>query len=59
MIVTEDGKTFGTIGGGTLERALVNESLKALEEGNSRKVVFNLTKQEKEGMIDTGLIWGG
>jgi len=59
MIVAEDGRTFGTIGGGTFERALINESLKALQEGRPRKTVFNLAKEEKEGAIKTGLICGG
>jgi xanthine dehydrogenase accessory factor len=59
MIVKENGETFGTIGGGTLEKALINESIKALKEAKSRKVVFNLTRDKKEGTVETGLICGG
>ncbi|WXG41128.1 MAG: XdhC family protein [Candidatus Freyarchaeum deiterrae] len=59
MIVGEDEKTYGTIGGGALERALVNECMKALEEGKSRRVTFNMTREKKEGMVETGLICGG
>ena len=59
MIVNEDGRTVGTIGGGNLERALINESLKALREGNPRKAVFSLNTRGKEGTIETGLICGG
>jgi len=58
MVVCEDGRTFGTIGGGNLERALVDESLKALGEGRSRRAVFSLGGGRKDA-IDTGLICGG
>jgi len=59
VIVGEDGKTAGTIGGGNLERLLIDEALKALREGKPRKVVFSLHKGKKEGKIETGLICGG
>lgn len=60
MVISEDGETFGTIGGGNLERALIDESLKALKEGKSRRVVFSLNtgKAQKE-VVETGLICGG
>jgi len=59
MIVSEDGETIGTIGGGNLERALINESLKALREGKPKKAVFSLHKGGGEEAIKTGLICGG
>ena len=59
MIVSEDGKTAGTIGGGNLETALIEEASKALREGKPRKAVFSLRKGGKEGTIETGLICGG
>lgn len=59
MIIREDEETYGTIGGGVLESALVNECMKALKEGKSRRVTFNMTREKKEGMIETGLICGG
>ena len=37
MIVSEEGKTTGTMGGSIVEKFLVNESLKALKEGKPRK----------------------
>ncbi|MEM3072695.1 MAG: XdhC family protein [Candidatus Bathyarchaeia archaeon] len=58
MIVSEDGKTVGTIGGGSLERALIDKSLKALREGKPKKAVFSLGGGG-EGAIETGLICGG
>ena len=59
MIVREDGTTFGTVGGGNVERALIDESLKAIKEHKSRKVTFNLNKSQKEGTVGTGMICGG
>jgi xanthine dehydrogenase accessory factor len=59
MIVAEDGKTYGTIGGGNLERSLIEESLKTLKEGKSKKVTFNLTKNQKDGTVGTGMVCGG
>lgn len=59
MIVCEDGRTAGTIGGGNMERALVDEAIKALREGKPKKVIFSLHKGKKKGIIETGLICGG
>lgn len=60
MIISEDGETAGTIGGGNLERALINESLKALKEGKSKKVVFSLHRDEQKAeAVETDLICGG
>jgi xanthine dehydrogenase accessory factor len=59
IIVSEDSKTAGTIGGGSMERFLISESLKALKEGKPRKAVFSLIPSKKEGAIETGLICGG
>jgi xanthine dehydrogenase accessory factor len=60
MVIYENGEAFGTIGGGNLERALIEESLKALKEGKSRKVVFSLNAGEtRKEVVETGLICGG
>ena len=59
MIVSADGTTYGTIGGGNVERALIEECLKAIKEHKSRKVTFNLSKSQKEGTVGTGMICGG
>lgn len=59
MIVSEDGKTVGTIGGGDLERFLIDQSLEALKVGKPRKVVFSLHRGKNEGKIETGSICGG
>ncbi len=59
MIVGEDGLTYGTIGGGTFEKTLVDECVKALREGTARTVRFNMTPGKKAGTVATGLICGG
>jgi xanthine dehydrogenase accessory factor len=60
MIVSEDGRSFGTIGGGNLERFLINESLKALREGKARKLFLSLHEgKQKVKVVETGLICGG
>ncbi|MEM2163173.1 MAG: XdhC/CoxI family protein [Candidatus Bathyarchaeia archaeon] len=59
MLVVEDGQTFGTIGGGSFERALVKEALRTIEDGKPRKVIFSLTEEGGEKAIKTGLICGG
>ena len=60
IIVSEDGEVVGTIGGGNLERILVEEALKALKVGRCRKIVFSLREGvEREGVVSTGLICGG
>ena len=59
MLVSEDGKNFGTIGGGNVERAVVEESLRAIKEGKSKTVTFSLNKEQREGVVGTGMICGG
>lgn len=59
MIVREDGTTYGTIGGGPLEKALVDECMKALQERTARTVTFNMAREGGAGTVATGLICGG
>jgi len=59
MLVTEDGMTFGTVGGGTLERKIKEEALKAIKEGKSKSVKFALYEGAKEKEVETGLWCGG
>ena len=59
MVVCEDGKTYGTIGGGNFERALIDECIKAIRERKSKTVTFNLSKEPKEGTVATGMVCGG
>jgi len=60
IAVSEDGEIVGTIGGGNLERILVEEALKALKVGKSKKIVFSLREgAERRDAVKTGLICGG
>ena len=42
MIIMEDGSIFGTLGGGDLERKVVEESLEALRGGQAKLTSFHL-----------------
>ncbi len=59
MVVTEDGKTLGTIGGGDFERTLVGECLGALRERRSKTVTFSLSPEQREGAVVTCMMCGG
>ncbi len=47
MIVMEDGGILGTLGGGGLEKKIIEESLEALKEGKAKLTSFTL-----EGSLD-------
>ncbi|HXY86982.1 MAG TPA: XdhC family protein [Candidatus Acidoferrales bacterium] len=59
MIVSEDEETYGTIGGGAIERTLINVCMDALKERTPRTVTFNATGEKKTGMVKMGLMCGG
>jgi xanthine dehydrogenase accessory factor len=59
MLVDSDGNTYGTVGGGGMERRLVEESLKALEEGKPRTITFALGVEPREGAISIDSRCGG
>jgi xanthine dehydrogenase accessory factor len=56
MLVMPDGTTFGTIGGSTVEAAIVSESIKYLQHGICGKVSHSLDDLHQH---DTGMICGG
>ena len=51
MIVTLDGKIFGTVGGGAMEKAASDEALLALKENKGRRVKLPV---RKDGMAEFG-----
>lgn len=59
MLITDEGKTLGTIGGGGMERLLVKEALEALREGRPRTLHFALGVPPREGMIPIDSKCGG
>jgi len=59
MLVTRDGRSLGTIGGGGMERLLVKEALEDLAEGKPRTLHFALGIPPREGMIAIDSKCGG
>ncbi len=53
ILVTEEGETYGTVGGGEFERQLINEALEAIKKGESKTKTYTLSEEE------TGLWCGG
>ena len=62
MIVTPDGKTVGTIGGGCMENRILHQCLRLLRENTSafpnRVIQEKMTAQEagEEGLVCGGTI---
>lgn len=56
MIILEDGSTFGSVGGDCAERAVVDEALKVIEEGEPKTLSIPLEEEEKGGI---GMKCGG
>ena len=59
MLVTSDGKTLGTLGGGGMERLLIKEALEVLVEGKPRTLHFAMGVPPREGMIAIDSKCGG
>ncbi len=62
IIILPDGKTFGTIGGGALEKNTVKEAQKLLSSGENKvvKITYDLTlKKNSERGIMLGMLCGG
>jgi len=59
LLVTENGETIGTIGGGNFERGVREGALKAIEEGKSKSLRFALYGGARKDEVDTGLWCGG
>lgn len=51
MIITENDKTYGTIGGGLSEAYVIEEAKKAIKEGKSRSVSYILDDGKSENSI--------
>ncbi|WP_263079034.1 selenium-dependent molybdenum cofactor biosynthesis protein YqeB [Endozoicomonas sp. Mp262] len=55
LLVQEGGETLGTIGGGMIERHVINEAMAALKEGRSRTVKGSMSRAGKDAMdMDCG-----
>jgi len=56
MLILEDGKIWGTVGGGCMEAEVWQEAMKAIREEKPRTVHFDMTGKEAE---ESGMICGG
>ena len=59
MLVDSKGKPFGTIGGGGMERQMIEEALRALKEGRPRTMTFAMGVEPREGAISIDSKCGG
>lgn len=59
IVVYDDGRVFGTLGGGSFEKHVVQEALKAITDGRPRLLKYSFVGRPIEGAVDTGLICGG
>ncbi|MFF2857698.1 XdhC family protein, partial [Peribacillus sp. NPDC058002] len=50
MIVYRDGTIEGTVGGGLAEHYVIEDSLKAIQNGQSKIVEYKLNKNAKDGI---------
>lgn len=55
MLIRKDGTIEGTIGGGTLEKSIIEEALKVINEGSPKRVKYDL----REGGSELDLYCGG
>lgn len=56
MVVAEDGRTCGTVGGGLLEAQTLEAAKSALLDGEARLLTFDLNRRE---LSDAGMVCGG
>jgi len=56
MLIHEDGKILGSVGGGCMEAEVWQEAMKAIAEDKPRTVHFDLTGREA---VESGMICGG
>ncbi|MCW4050440.1 MAG: XdhC family protein [Candidatus Bathyarchaeota archaeon] len=59
MLITQEGKATGTIGGGGMERLLINKALEVIEDGRPRTYHFAMGVPAREGMIPVDSKCGG
>ena len=59
MLVEPDGVILGTIGGGGMERRLVDEALEAIREGSARSLNFAMGVEAKAGDVSVDSKCGG
>ena len=56
MLITENGKTYGSIGGGSDEKKVIEKALDLIKKNKSEKLKFTLTRKEA---AEIGWVCGG
>ncbi|MEC9490058.1 MAG: XdhC family protein, partial [Halanaerobiales bacterium] len=56
MIISEEGETFGSIGGGQDEKKVIEKAMALIEKGKSEKLKLTLTRKEA---AEIGWVCGG
>lgn len=56
MVITEDGKGMGTIGGGVMEAQVLSDAPSLLKSGEGKVIRFRLSGQD---VADSGMVCGG
>jgi xanthine dehydrogenase accessory factor len=59
MLVTSNGETIGTIGGGSMERLLIDRAFEVMREGKPRSFHFAMGIPAREGVIPVDSKCGG
>ncbi|MCD6329079.1 MAG: XdhC family protein [Candidatus Cloacimonetes bacterium] len=59
MIITSGNETFGTVGGGTIEKMVEKDALKFLKRGMSGTKEYDLHLEENTSKEATGMMCGG
>ena len=59
MLIDSDGNTYGTVGGGGMERRLIEEALKSLKERKPKTITFALGVKPKKAAIPIDSRCGG
>jgi xanthine dehydrogenase accessory factor len=58
MLVKADGSIMGTVGGGNIEKQVIQEALDVMRKGKARKLDYRLHSSGEHG-LETGMICGG
>jgi xanthine dehydrogenase accessory factor len=58
MLVKADGSIMGTVGGGNIEKQVIQEALDVMRKGKARKMDYRLHSSGEHG-VETGMICGG
>ncbi|MEA2104299.1 MAG: XdhC/CoxI family protein [Candidatus Cloacimonadota bacterium] len=59
IIILSNGETFGTVGGGELENAVIQKGLELLKNNRNQTYSFDLSQSESDSSENVGMLCGG